>query len=119
MKKRLRKKKRVGEFQELGFRIGFRFSENLDEKTKDDITDRFIEEAIENNCLQFGGGGNNEWSGFITSDRSRVSTSDLHRQAVEYWIRHEPLIVEYFVSPLVDAWHGDFDDDSEIEWKIK
>ena len=29
MKKRLRKKKRVGEFQEFGFGTGFRFSDQL------------------------------------------------------------------------------------------
>ena len=60
MKKRLRKKKRLGEFQELGFEAGFRFSSDLDKKTRIDLIDRFIENATEesdNNSPSFGAGG--------------------------------------------------------------
>ena len=84
MKKRLRKKKRVGEFQEFGFEAGFRFSNGLDTKTRNNLIDRFIEKAIEDNGLQFGGdGGGSEWNGFVTLAKARGSTSNHLREAVQ------------------------------------
>ena len=56
VKKRLRKKRRVGEFQEFGFGAGFRFSDLLTMEARNNLLNRFIEEAIEKNGLQFGGG---------------------------------------------------------------
>ena len=95
VKKRLRKKKRVGEFQEFGFGAGFRFSDQLSMETRNNLLNRFIEDAIEGNGLQFGGGGDgNEWNGFITVNRSRGSTLERHRQAVENWFMCEPEVKE-------------------------
>lgn len=109
MKKRLRKKKRVGEFQEFGFAAGFRFSSELDTKTRNDLIDRFIEKAIEDNGLQFGGGGDSEWNGFVAHDKPRRSTTNVHRKAVEQWFVKEPEILEYYVTDLIDSWYGGFD----------
>jgi len=74
MKKRLRKKKRIGEFQEFGFEAGFRFSNELDTETRNDLIERFTEKAIKDNGLQFGGGGESEWIGFVALDKARGST---------------------------------------------
>ena len=110
MKKRLRKKKRIGEFQEFGFKVGFRFSSTLTKNTRNDLLDRFIKEAIEDNGLQFGGGGGEtEWDGFVALDKTRGSASENHREAVEQWFIQEPEILEYYISTLIDAWYGDFD----------
>lgn len=118
MKKRLRKKKRIGEFQEFGFKAGFRFSNELDAKTRNDLIDRFIEKAIEDNGLQFGGGGYFEWNGFVTLNKAKGSTSSIHLEAVKQWFVQEPEISEYYVSPLIDAWYGDFDN-IEKQWLKK
>ncbi len=119
MRKRLRKKKRVGEYQELGFAVGLRFSGGLDIETRNNLLDRFIEHAIENNGLQFGGGGvGNEWSGFVDIDRLRRSATETHREAVKQWFIQESLVLEYYITPLMDSWHGDFDN-IEAEWVIK
>ncbi len=118
MKKRLRKKKRIGEFQELGFKAGFRFSKELNTETSNNLIDRFIQEAIEDNGLQFGGGGGYEWDGFVALDKVRGSTTNLHREAVEQWFIQESEVLEYFITPLIDAWYGDFDN-VEIEWVKK
>lgn len=118
MKKRLRKKKRVAEFQEFGFQTGFRFSDELDMMTINDLIDRFIENAIENNGLQFGGGGKFQWNGFVTLDKARGSTLEHHREAVKQWYIQESQILEYYVTSMIDAWHGDFDN-VEIQWVKK
>ena len=57
MNKRLRKKKHLGEYQEFGFKAGFRFSNELTRSTRNNLLNRFIEEAIESSGLQYGGGG--------------------------------------------------------------
>ncbi len=119
MKKRLTKKKRIGEFQEFGFKVGFRFSSELDTETRSDLINRFIEKAIEDNSLQFGGGGGgDEWDGFVALDKPRVSATNSHREAVEQWFIQEPKVLEYCVTPLIDSWYGDFDN-VEIEWVKK
>jgi uncharacterized protein YggL (DUF469 family) len=116
MKKRVRKKKRLGEFQEFGFKTGFCFSDQLSVESRNNLLNRFIEIAIEKNGLQFGGGGGgNEWHGFVTLDNSRGSTLVKHRQAVEIWFILESEISEYYLTDMIDAWYGDLDD-VEIVW---
>lgn len=119
MNKRLRKKKRIGEFQQLGFAVGFRFSGDLDTESRNALTDRFIEEAIENNNLQFGGGGfDPEWNGIVEAEGARGSTTNEHRELVKQWFIQEPDIFEYYVSNFIDAWYADYEE-SESEWVEK
>ncbi len=107
MKKRLRKKKRLGEFQEFGFKAGFRFSNQLSNQSRNDLLNRFIEIAIEKNGLQYGGGGGaNEWNGFVVLNKSRGSALEKHRQAVGSWFIHEAEVREYYVTDMIDAWYG-------------
>jgi uncharacterized protein YggL (DUF469 family) len=108
MKKRIRKKKRVGEFQELGFMLAFRFQKDISVTERNALLDRFVEEAIEPNGLVFGGGGLDEWEGFVRSDKPRGSATEDHRKAVEKWLVQEPLVLSYNVGPLMDAWHDNF-----------
>lgn len=115
MRKRVRKKKRIGEFQELGFQTGFRFSNQLDNETRNNLIDRFYDNVIDNNGLEFGGGGEGtEWNGFAALE-IRGSATDSHRQLVEQWYIQEPEVLEYYVLPLIDAFYGDFLD-YENEW---
>ena len=75
--KKMTKEKRIGEFQDFGFRIGFRFSSQLDAKARNNLFDRFTEHKIVNNSLQFvGDEGGNEWNGFVAPDKSIGSTMD-------------------------------------------
>ncbi|MDZ7288872.1 MAG: YggL family protein [candidate division KSB1 bacterium] len=107
MRKRLRKKLHLGEFQEMGFEVRFRMSSSLDESSFNKLIDAFIEQAIEAKRLMFGGGGNESvWSGFVTLDR-RGSATEQHRQFVQHWLQSQPQIVEHYVGPLIDAWHSD------------
>ena len=116
MKKRLRKKKRIGEFQEFGFNIGFRFSSKLNIETRDNFIDRFLEKAIERNSLVFAGAGDCfEWNGFVALDKIRGSAINSHREVIDQWLIQESDILEYYVAPLIDAWYGDFDNIKK-EW---
>jgi len=104
MKKRLRKKLRLGEFQELGFDVFFRVVDNTPDDVFDGVVDAFILQAIETNGLSCGGGGkNSEWNVFVTLDR-RGSATDEHRQAVQRWLETCPEVKEIRIGPFVDAW---------------
>ena len=83
------------------------------------MLDRFIEEAIEKNGLRFGGGGGgNEWNGFVARNKSRGSTHEGHREAVENWFIHESEVTEYYLTGMIDAWYGHLDS-VDINWVRK
>ena len=99
--KRLRKKLRLGEFQELGFQLHAKTVTDIDEEK---LWDLFIGQAIEANGLLFGGGVGREINGFVTVG-GRGSTSEEHRQTLAAWLEMQPEILEFEVGPLVDAWY--------------
>ena len=55
--RRLRKKLRVDEFQEMGFDISFNFPVGTAEETIDAVVDALIDEVIEPRKLAFAGSG--------------------------------------------------------------
>jgi len=106
MKKRLRKKLRRGEFQELGFEVRFRAVDDISDEAFDNVADAFISQAIEANGLICGGGGKKpEWEVFVTLDR-QGSATEAHRQAVQRWLATRPEVTTIQVGPLVDAWYA-------------
>jgi uncharacterized protein YggL (DUF469 family) len=107
VKKRLRKKNHRGEFQEFGFRVRFRIASALSCTERDRLLwDGWIIEAIEGNDLSFGGGGRDVWDGLVTLSGHGSATEE-HRQILSRWLAANPLVLEYTVFPLVDAWYGD------------
>ena len=107
MKRRLRKKKHVGEFREYGFEIRFIFSEQLSTVDRNSLLDDWICLAIENNGLQFGGGGRgNIWKGVVTSE-GKGSTTEEQRIIIEEWLSAEPRVLDYEVGSLIDVWLDD------------
>jgi len=104
VRKRLRKKRHQGEFQEMGFEVQFRVAADLSEAAFDALIDAFLEQAIEAQGLLFGGGGRRKWRGFVTLER-RGSATDDHRQFLQRWFESQPHIVEVQVGLLVDAWY--------------
>ncbi|MFQ6370152.1 50S ribosome-binding protein YggL [Shewanella sp. YIC-542] len=102
--RRLRKKLRVDEFQELGFDVSWRFADSLSEDEIDAQVDRFIAEVIEPRELGFHGGGHRLWDGVIATQRLGKCT-DEDRQAVVAFL--ESLNAqEVEVSALYDIWWG-------------
>ncbi len=115
MKKRLRKKKRIGEFQEFCFRLILNFKkDSIDEPCE--FIDSFVEEAIEKNGLQTGGGCTKEECDLIV-ERWRGSATEDDRKLVEAWIVENPLIERYYIGPLYDAWYGDSEEPKKEDWK--
>lgn len=103
MKKRIRKKRRVGEFREDCFQVEFEFIAELSPSERDAVLDRFIA-MIEEAGLQFGGGVDTRCTG-IVEFCGRGSATDQHREFVLGWIRNQPETFDEAVGPLVDAWH--------------
>jgi uncharacterized protein YggL (DUF469 family) len=104
VKKRLRKKLRLGEFQEFGFEVFFRLADNTPDHIFESVIDAFISHAIEANGLVCGGGGKNSgWNVFVTLDQ-RGSATDEHRQAVQRWLEKRAEVKDIGIGPLVDAW---------------
>src|SRR5439155_7133857 len=105
VRKRLRKKLHVGEFQELGFEVRFRVADNLSHDAFDAVVDAFISQAIEAHGLLCGGGGKNpEWNVFVTRE-GRGSATEEHLQAIETWLASRPEVNAVQIGPLVDAWY--------------
>jgi hypothetical protein len=107
MNRRLRKKKRKGEFRELGFSVVFRLGPGLSDEELDRVCHEWILRAIEGNGLAFGGGSSRDgYDVFVTARGPRCSATDEHRERVAHWLESNSLVIEYAVFSLVDAWHG-------------
>lgn len=110
MKKRLRKKKQLGEFREDCFEIEFSIDPPHTADEDDAFWDAFIVGLIEARGLQFGGGGRRDrWRGVVEVGRHGES-SVAHRQAVIDWLTQYPGITYVKAGPLRDANYGwDYD----------
>lgn len=100
--RRLRKKLRVDEFQELGFDVAWKFADDIDSDAIDQFIDRFFDEVIEPNGLGFGGEGDTIWHGLICTQNIGKCT-DQHRVAVEKWLSDNGATA-VSVSDLYDVW---------------
>ena len=99
---RLRKKLRLGEFQQLGFEVSIALNPELGIDAFDRFLDEFIVDVIEANNLVFGGGVD---SGFITSFKY-IFVSEAHRTIVENWLKERQEVISVTLGPLVDALYG-------------
>lgn len=107
MKRRLRKKLRLGEFREMCFEVTFELSATLAPAASDHVIDEFLE-MIETHHLQFGGGGNDHtrlWSG-VVGGPPRESVTAEQRAQVLAWLQAHPAITHAEAGSLRDAWHG-------------
>jgi len=115
MNKRLRKKKHLGEFRQMGFSAECRLRSGLSSAEFDQFTNEFIAQAIEANRLVFGGGGsaNHGWSGVVCRDASHDSTTDGDKAAVHNWLELRPEVGSFRLSDFWDVWHGSDPFDAE------
>lgn len=87
MKKRLRKKLRLGEFQDWLFAV--RLSYDATQIDSEALLDRFLDEAVEANDLFCGGGGRNgDWH-FVIGYNSwpNMQEREAARRNFENWLR--------------------------------
>lgn len=105
MRKRLRKKLRLGEFQELGFEVQFRLPDDWTEAELDRFWEFFIAVAIEREGLICGGGCGRTWD--ITVMRAhRRSATEADRSKLSQWLTEHPGVYDARVGPLIDMWHA-------------
>jgi len=103
--RRLRKKLRVDEFQELGFHVDIQASDDADMQA---LLDRWLIDAMENNGMDFGGGCDMRKAtieGFVTKHGGGTLTEE-HRTIVTEWLESHPEIKEFETGPLRDANNG-------------
>ncbi|AKV04391.1 hypothetical protein AKJ09_11054 [Labilithrix luteola] len=106
MNKRLRKKKRVGEFKELGFELRADLQPGLTESAVDALVDRLID-VVEARQLAFGGGGggDDKLEGFVQRARRGSATED-DRAALAAFFERDESVVRHEIGALRDAWYG-------------
>jgi uncharacterized protein YggL (DUF469 family) len=98
MKKRLRKKKHLGEFQELGAEIVVRLHAGTD---FDAFLDKFLD-AVEKNGLRCGGGGmDRDLSVFV--ELGRRDEAEAMRARLDGWLSDHEDVERYALGETVDA----------------
>lgn len=100
--RRLRKKLRVDEYQELGFDIGFKLDEKSSHEQVDAFINKFFSEAIEPQGLGFGGEGDTLWHGLVCTQKLGKCTEE-NRTNVEKWLTTNGATT-VSVSELYDVW---------------
>lgn len=104
MKKRLRKKLRLREFQEMGFRVEFDLHIPDTDEAQFAFWDKLVA-FVEGHKLEVGG----SMSSFYTTRAGRGTTTEADREALDTWLNQQPEVTNVKVWPLDDAWHGPFD----------
>ena len=106
MKKRLRKKKHLGEFKELGFEVRGDLRPGLSGNDLEAFVDRLID-IVEARSLAFGGGAgrDDKLDGFVTR-AGRGSATEEDRAALAAFLAADKEIARHEVGALRDAWHG-------------
>ena len=105
MKKRLRKKFRVGEFREFGFEVKIRLDPALDEEAHWEFLDRWDEEFVDPNGLADGGTLGPEWDFFVWK-ATRGTLTEEHRKLAKAWLRQAPRVAGFDIGPLRDVHYG-------------
>ena len=100
MKKRLRKKLRLREFQEMGFQVDFEFVNYPLEPSDWEFYDTVAAFAATNN-LHINGIENS----FYVTAAPRKSVTPAQHQLMADWLARQPNITDLQVGPLSDAWH--------------
>lgn len=115
MKKRLRKKKHLGEFAVRGVSLRVRFASDFDEAAFDGFIDDFID-WIEAKGFLFGGGGSHQsgWDGVIDPGPRLLGIPPDTLEALEAWLGAREQVSGFEISEPWDLWHGrdPFDDGS-------
>ncbi len=106
MKKRLRKKRYVGEFKEWGVTIAITRSKDANFET---FLDEFIEQSMEGNCCHFTGTGEKKHlEGFIDLGSS-LDQAEAKLANITAWLDKRPDVKTHATGTLADAWYGPFD----------
>jgi uncharacterized protein YggL (DUF469 family) len=103
MKKRLRKKLRLREFQQLGFYVDFKLNIPFTDEVEFVFWDKLVA-FVEARDLEIGG----SMSSFYTTRTGRSTATDADREALAAWLHQQPEVSAVQVWPLDDFWYGPF-----------
>jgi hypothetical protein len=108
MRKRLRKKKHLGEFKEFGCEL------IIERNTKSDFNEflyAFIDDAIEANDCYCGGGGKEDHWEFIIELGCQSDKPEGRLKKICNWLDGREDVKDYKTGELIDLWYGEFFDD--------
>ncbi len=106
MKKRLRKKYRVGEFRELCFEFSFEYKGDVEAPECEKFLHAFVEECIEANGLNCEGNITESGCNITAKAVDPTQTNDAQREAVKAWLEARPEIELISFGELEDAWYS-------------
>ncbi len=106
MKKRLRKKYRVGEFKELCFEFSFNYKGDVAAPECEQFLHALIEECIEANGLDCEGNITDDCCNIIAKAVDPTQTSNAQREAVKNWLEARSDVELKSFSELQDAWYA-------------
>ncbi|MEI8247232.1 MAG: 50S ribosome-binding protein YggL [Lentisphaerota bacterium] len=105
MRKRLRKKLFLREFQELGFDLKAKM--NLpDEAALDAFWTKFVEQVEANNVHCHGAFGNEEFDMFVMVGQTGPDAEERKTKFIE-WLKTQPEVSELTAGELVDAFYDE------------
>lgn len=100
MKKRLKKKKSLGEYAVYGVSIRFRLG--IIPVDQNAFIDDFLENAIDSQNLSFGGGGRIEWQGVVEPLRPQRIVSEQSISFLNHWLHQKEEVQHFEISGLWD-----------------
>lgn len=106
MKKRLRKKYRVGEFRELCFEFTFDYKGDVESPECEQFLHAFVTECIEANGLNCEGNLTDEGCNIIARAENPTQTSQAQRDAVKAWLEARQDVEVKAFSELTDSWYA-------------
>lgn len=107
MKKRLRKKKHLGDFSEWGRQL---VAIRNTKKDADEFHDAFIIEAIEANGCYCGGSLSDDKINVIVELGKQSEDLESKFAKVTAWLDDRADVEEWRAGTLFDLWHGDYVD---------
>lgn len=106
MKKRLRKKYRVGEFRELCFEFTFDYKGDVESPECEAFLRQFVDECIDANGLETNGLLTEQGCSLVAYAADPTQTTEAQRQAVKSWLEAREEIEIKSFGELVDAWYN-------------
>lgn len=107
MKKRLRKKRHVGEFREYAFRLDIKLNVGYPSPEFEKFVDDFILDCIEGQGMSCSGSLGETCEQIIEAQDART-TNQQHIDAVKTWMEKCPAVESFTLGELKDAWYDDF-----------
>lgn len=106
MKKRLRKKYRVGEFRELCFGFSFEYKGDVATPECEQFLHALIEDCIEANGLNCEGNITESGCHIFATAENPTKTSEEQRLAVKSWLEARPDVEIKSFGELEDSWYA-------------